>query len=154
MHKLSSNSPYETEKIGRALGELLSKDDVVCLSGDLGAGKTAFVKGLAKGLGITEQITSPTFTIVNEYQGTFTLYHFDVYRVNDIDELCEIGFEEYIYSQGICVIEWAELISPLLPDNKLWVEIKRDDSKGQDFREINLTPYGRRYESLVKQIKI
>lgn len=152
MHKIISNSPQETENYGEAIGSLLTEGNVVCLSGELGVGKTEFVKGLAKGLGIVDYITSPTFTIVNEYQGRQKLYHFDVYRVNDIDELENIGFDEYIYGEGICVIEWAELIENILPKEKLWVEIKKDLSKNEDYREINLKAFGEQYISIINNI--
>lgn len=154
MYRLISNTTLETEEIGKQIGQSLGLGDVVCLTGELGVGKTAFVKGLAKGLGIEEQITSPTFTIVNEYNGKFTLYHFDVYRVHDIDELFEIGFDEYIFGDGITVIEWAELISPILPEQKLCIEIRRNEEKDENFREIILKPNGNKYKQLIKQLKL
>lgn len=154
MLRLLSKAPTDTEKIGEKIGQALENGDVVCLSGELGVGKTAFVKGLAKGMGVKEHITSPTFTIVNEYNGKYTLYHFDVYRVNDVDELCEMGFEEYLYGDGISVIEWAELIKPILPKEKLWVEISKDIKKGEDYREISLTPYGEKYSKMVQQLTL
>jgi len=102
---------------------------VVSIVGDLGAGKTAFTKGIAKGLGIEEHITSPTFTIVNEYEGgRLNLYHFDVYRIEDADELYEIGFSEYLYAGGVCVIEWADRIRSALPENTLYVTINKCDT--------------------------
>lgn len=154
MHKVISNSPQETFNIGENIGNLLDNGSVICISGDLGVGKTMLVKGIASGLGIKDYITSPTFTIVNQHEGKHMLYHFDVYRVNDLDELAEIGFDEYIYSEGISVIEWAELIVPILPKERLFIEIKKDYAKGEDYREIIFEPMGEKYEKVVKGIKM
>ena len=104
--------------------------------GDLGAGKTAFVQGMAKALNIDEPVTSPTFTIVNEYNGTLPLYHFDVYRIGSSDEMFEIGFDEYVNGDGISVIEWAELIEDILPPDTISVTIRKNMEKGEDYREI------------------
>ena len=110
-------SEEETRKIGYELGEKAAKGEIYCLQGDLGVGKTVFTKGFAQGLNITEHITSPTFTIVNEYHsGRIPFYHFDVYRIGDVEEMFEIGYEEYFYGDGVCLIEWAELITDILPD--------------------------------------
>lgn len=114
----------DTRAFGKRLGAELAAGSVVALSGDLGTGKTALTKAIAEGLGVRELITSPTFTIVQEYHsGRLPLYHFDVYRVNDPDELCEIGYEEYFYGQGVCVVEWADLIEELLPPDALKILI-------------------------------
>ncbi len=137
----------ETIKAGKALGSILGASDVVCLTGDLGAGKTAFTRGIAEALGITEHITSPTFTIVNEYEGTLPLYHFDVYRTSGSDEMFDIGFEEYLYGNGVTVIEWADMISDILPKEYVQVNIEQTfvepDSIG---REISFDFKGKRYE--------
>lgn len=133
-----STSCGETQKIASEFAKNLKAGDTVCMYGDLGAGKTAFVQGMAKGLEIEEPITSPTFTIVNEYSGTLPLYHFDVYRIADSDEMYEIGYEEYVYGDGISVIEWAELIEDILPDNRFAVTILKDMSKGEDYRKIEI----------------
>lgn len=133
-----STSCGETQKIASEFAKTLKAGDTVCMYGDLGAGKTAFVQGMAKGLEIEEPITSPTFTIVNEYSGTLPLYHFDVYRIADSDEMYEIGYEEYVYGDGISVIEWAELIEDILPDNRFAVTILKDMSKGEDYRKIEI----------------
>lgn len=133
-----STSCGETQKIASEFAKTLKAGDTVCMYGDLGAGKTAFVQGMAKGLHIEEPITSPTFTIVNEYSGTLPLYHFDVYRIADSDEMYEIGYEEYVYGDGISVIEWAELIEDILPDNRFAVTILKDMSKGEDYRKIEI----------------
>lgn len=131
-----SDSCEQTEKIAYDFSEQLKSGDVVCMYGDMGVGKTAFVHGLAKGLGINEPITSPTFTIVNEYYGKFTLYHFDVYRIDDPDEMYEIGYDEYIDGDGICVIEWPQLIDDILPQKRYNVSISKDYSKHDDYRKI------------------
>lgn len=134
--KYQSNSPEETKRFAEAFAKRLSPGSVVTLDGDLGAGKTAFVQGMAKGLGITDYISSPTFTIINCYEGRLPLYHFDVYRICDYDEMYEIGYEEYINSEGVCVIEWSELIREILPPERYAVRILKDLEKGEDYREI------------------
>lgn len=131
-------SPNETELIGKKLGENSKPGDVYCLNGDLGVGKTVFTKGFADGLGITEHITSPTFTIVNEYNGRLKFYHFDVYRIEDEDEMYEIGLDEYLFSNGICLIEWAEKIKNLLPNNAIQINITKNLEKGLDYRKIEV----------------
>ncbi len=126
MIKITTNSAEETAEAGFWLGSLLKPGDVVCLSGGLGAGKTAFAGGMAKALGIGGYITSPTFSIVNEYKGRIPLYHFDVYRIADTDEMFEIGFEEYLDAGGVVAIEWAELIDGLIPEKHISVSIEKD----------------------------
>ncbi len=133
-----SNSPDETQAFAADMAKRLTAGDVLCLYGDLGAGKTAFVQGLAKGLGIDEPITSPTFTIVNEYEGRLPLYHFDVYRIADSDEMYEVGFDEYVYGEGVSVIEWPQLIADILPDRRYDIEIKKDLERGENYREITV----------------
>lgn len=133
-----SESPEETKEIAEEIAAELEPGDVLCMYGDLGAGKTAFVQGLAKGLGIKGHITSPTFTIVNEYYGRLTLYHFDVYRVADPDEMYEIGYEEYVYGDGVSVIEWPQLIDEILPDKRYSVTIEKDYDKHDNYRLIKL----------------
>lgn len=131
-----SNSPEETEKIAFQVGKELQSGDVVCLNGELGSGKTVFTKGLAKALGVEEYIVSPTFTIVNEYIGQLPVYHFDVYRINDPQEMYEIGFEEYIFGDGVTIIEWSDNISEILPKELIDIYIKKDITKGENYREI------------------
>lgn len=113
---------------GKALGEILESGNVVCLTGDLGAGKTTLTKSIALGLGIDEYVTSPSYTIVNEYEGRLPLYHFDVYRINDVEEMYELGYEDYFFGAGVCVIEWAGMIEDLLPEKRIWLEIYQGDS--------------------------
>ena len=115
----------ETYKIGELIGALVNSGDIICLIGDLGTGKTHLTKGIAKGLGIEDHVTSPTFTIVNEYTGRLKLYHFDVYRVNDPDEIEAIGFDEYIFSDAVSIIEWANYIEELIPPNNLTITIEK-----------------------------
>ena len=144
----------ETTQLGIKLGRLLNAGDIVCLTGDLGTGKTHITKGIAKGLGITDNITSPTFTIVNEYEGTkLKLNHFDVYRISDPDEIYAIGFDDYIFSDAISIIEWANYIEEILPKDLLHIKIEKDLSKGEDYRKITLTPYGARYD-YIKELEI
>ena len=130
----------ETYKAGEKLGEIASPGQVITLSGDLGVGKTVFAKGFAKGLGIDEPITSPTFTILQEYNtGRIPLYHFDVYRVSDPEEMYEVGFDDYIYGNGVCLIEWAELIKDILPTDIIIINITKDDLKLYDHRKIEIS---------------
>ncbi|MDR3596549.1 tRNA (adenosine(37)-N6)-threonylcarbamoyltransferase complex ATPase subunit type 1 TsaE [Clostridium sp.] len=140
------HSVNDTTQLGIKLGELLNPGDIICLTGDLGAGKTHITKGIALGLGINDNITSPTFTIVNEYDGgRLKLNHFDVYRVSDPDEIYAIGFDDYIFSDAVSIIEWANYIEEILPQDLLHINIKKDLEKGEDYRKIILTPYGERY---------
>ena len=137
-----SNSPKETQNIAKAFAKTLKKGDVICLSGDLGTGKTAFVQGLAKGLEITDCVNSPTFTIVNCYEGKFPVYHFDVYRISDPDEMYEIGYEEYVYGEGVCIIEWPEIIKEILPEVRYDIKIVKNLEIHEDFREITIEKRG------------
>ena len=136
--KYISNSYDETLQIAATFSGTLNAGDVLCMYGDLGVGKTAFVQGLAKGLDIDEPITSPTFTIVNEYEGRLPLYHFDVYRIADSDEMYEVGFDDYVYGEGVSVIEWCELIEDILPDKRYNITIKKNYDKGENYREIEI----------------
>ncbi|WP_294550934.1 tRNA (adenosine(37)-N6)-threonylcarbamoyltransferase complex ATPase subunit type 1 TsaE [uncultured Pseudoflavonifractor sp.] len=121
-----SNAPEETEALGAALAERLKPGTVVAFSGDLGAGKTAFVRGMARGLGIPERVTSPTFTIVNEYEGgRLPLFHFDMYRLDSSDELFDIGWEDYLVRGGVCAVEWSENVSDALDADCIRVDIRR-----------------------------
>lgn len=134
-----SFSQKDTFEFGKKLGESCKPGDVFCLLGDLGVGKTVFTQGFAKGLGITEPVNSPTFTIIQEYyEGRVPFYHFDVYRISDVDEMDELGYEDYFYGKGVCLIEWAGLIEEILPEKRRVIEIKKDLSKGLDYRIIIL----------------
>ena len=138
--KIESFSAEETYELGKKLGSEANPGDVLTLIGDLGVGKTVFTQGFADGLGITEPISSPTFTIVQQYDtGRLPLYHFDVYRIGDIEEMEEIGYDDYFFGQGICLIEWANLIEEILPENLIKVTIEKDLDKGFDYRKITVT---------------
>ena len=133
-------SPEETHALGKKIGQQAKPGDVYTLIGDLGVGKTVFTQGFAKGLGVEEHVNSPTFTIVQEYEdGRMPFYHFDVYRIGDIEEMDEIGFEEYIAGEGVCLIEWANLIEEILPEERTEILIEKDLEQGFDFRRITVT---------------
>lgn len=132
-----TNSPEETFKIGKALGEKAKSGMIICLNGELGVGKTVFTQGFAKGLGIKESVNSPTYTIMQVYdEGRLVLYHFDVYRIGDYEEMYEIGYEDYFYGEGVCLIEWSKLIEEIIPSEHICVEIKKNLEKGLDYRVI------------------
>ncbi len=133
-----SGSPQETEALGEALGRALEAGAVVAYTGDLGAGKTAFTRGLARGLGITQSVTSPTFTIVNEYEGgRLPLFHFDLYRLGGWEELFDIGWEDYLARGGVCAVEWSERAEDALEEEPVWVDIRRGE--GEEQRVISIT---------------
>ena len=136
--KFESFSAEETYALGKKLGEEAKPGAVYCLSGDLGVGKTVFTKGFAVGLGVTDTVNSPTFTIVQEYRGRLPFYHFDVYRIEEPEEMEEIGYEDYFYGDGACMIEWAELIEELIPADAVKVCISKDLQKGTDYRLITV----------------
>ena len=136
---VESTSEQDTYQLGVSLGEQAAAGDVFCLIGDLGVGKTVFTKGFARGLGITDPITSPTFTIVQIYEeGRLPFYHFDVYRISDVEEMDEIGYDEYVYGSGVSFIEWANLIEDILPKQRRVITIEKDLSKGFDYRRITI----------------
>ena len=137
MQEYITENEAETIELGEKLAGFLKSGDILAVTGDLGSGKTALVKGIARGLSIREHITSPTFTLVHSYTGpSATLHHFDVYRISGEDELFDIGFEEYLYGGDICVIEWADLIRPLLPPYTKWISLERTRN-GTDQRKIS-----------------
>ena len=131
--------PQETFELGRRMGERAQAGQIICLEGDLGVGKTVFTQGFAEGLGIREPVNSPTFTILQQYEeGRLPLYHFDVYRIGDVEEMEEIGYEDCFYGEGVCLIEWPSRILEILPDHITWVEIAKDLEKGFDYRRIRV----------------
>ena len=137
---IETNTPQETFCVGKKIGENARPGQIYTLTGDLGVGETVFTQGVAAGLGITEPISSPTFTIIQEYEtGRLPLYHFDVYRIGDIEEMEEIGYDDYFFGQGICLIEWANLIEEILPENLIQITIEKDLEKGFDYRRITVT---------------
>lgn len=137
-------SAEETSSLGEKIGAEAQPGDVYTLIGDLGVGKTVFTQGLARGLGITEPICSPTFTIVQVYEeGRLPFYHFDVYRIGDVEEMDEIGYEDYFYGDGIAMIEWANLIEEILPERYHQITIEKDLEKGFDYRRITIEEVAR-----------
>ncbi|MCQ2501071.1 MAG: tRNA (adenosine(37)-N6)-threonylcarbamoyltransferase complex ATPase subunit type 1 TsaE [Lachnospiraceae bacterium] len=139
MQRFETNSPEETFLLAKGLGEKAVPGQIYTLNGDLGVGKTVFTQGMAVGLGIDEPVNSPTFTIVQEYEcGRLPLYHFDVYRIGDPEEMEEIGYDDYFFGEGITLIEWAELIEELIPENRISVTIEKDPEKGFDYRMITI----------------
>ena len=135
-----TNSEKETFELGKKIGENAKSGQIYTLTGDLGVGKTVFTQGLAAGLGITEPVNSPTFTIVQMYEdGRLPFYHFDVYRIGDIEEMEEIGYEDCFYGEGVCLIEWADLIQEILPPNVIAIEIEKNLEKGFDYRKITIS---------------
>lgn len=153
MIKIETNSFEDTVNFGKKLGYVLNHGDIICLSGDLGTGKTALTNGIAKSLGIESYITSPTFTLVNEYEGRLPLYHFDVYRIADPDEMFDIGFDEYINSQGIVIIEWGEQINEILPKEIIKIKITKNLEKGLDVRELTVDFIGQKYIGYEEKLK-
>ena len=139
MRTLESFSHEDTYNIGFELGKNAKKGQIFCLDGDLGVGKTVFTKGFAKGLGVDEDISSPTFTIVLEYHdGRMPFYHFDVYRIGDVYEMDEIGYEDYFFGEGVCLVEWASLVEEIIPKEAVKIVIAKDLEKGFDYRTITI----------------
>ena len=137
-----TNSERETYELGLAMGREARPGEVYTLIGDLGVGKTVFTKGLAAGLGIKEPVSSPTFTILQEdEEGRLPFYHFDVYRIGDVEEMDEIGYEDYFYGDGVCLIEWADLIREILPEHYKEIRIEKDLDKGFDYRRISICEF-------------
>lgn len=148
-----TNSVNETKLLGKRIASVLSAGDVLCLAGDLGAGKTSFSQGVAQGLEIKRYITSPTFNIIKEYDdGRLPLYHFDVYRLDCPEQLYDLGYEDYFYGDGITLIEWPEKIGPILPEANLWVDFAFGRSPEQ--RRILFTPNGNRYIKLLSEVNL
>ena len=147
MKIIETNGEEATRELGRELGKIVSAGTILTLNGDLGVGKTVFTQGFAQGLGIVEAVNSPTFTIVQVYEeGRMPFYHFDVYRIGDIEEMEEIGYEDYFYGNGVCLIEWAELIQEILPKELIEITIEKDLTKGFDYRRITIK--GEEYENI------
>ena len=136
---IETKSPEETCRVGMRLGQKAAAGQVFTLTGDLGVGKTVFTQGLARGLGIVEPVSSPTFTIVQVYdEGRLPFYHFDVYRIGDVEEMDEVGFDDYIMGDGVSLIEWADLIEEILPEKRTEVLIEKDLEQGFDYRKITI----------------
>ncbi len=145
------NGLEETNQFGIRLGKMLKSGDVVCLNGELGAGKTTLTKSIGLGLDVDDYITSPTFSLINEYDGRVPLYHFDVYRLENTEELYDLGFDEYFYGRGVSVIEWADKIESFLPEERIVLDIENIDNT--DKRKINITIFGDRYKEIVKELE-
>mgnify|MGYP003371206997 FL=1 len=137
--KIETRTPEETYALGEKIGAAAKPGQIYTLNGDLGVGKTVFTQGVAAGLGIKEPVNSPTFTIIQVYEeGRLPFYHFDVYRIGDIEEMEEIGYDDYFFGEGICIIEWANLIEELLPENIIRITIEKDLEQGFDYRCITV----------------
>lgn len=145
------NGLEETNKFGIKLGKLLGAGDVVCLNGELGAGKTTLTKSIGLGLGVDDYITSPTFSLINEYEGRYPVYHFDVYRLENTEELYDLGFDEYFYGRGVSIIEWADRIQSFLPEERIVLAIENTDDL--DERKINITIFGDRYKEILEELE-
>lgn len=145
------NGLEETNRFGIKLGKLLGPGDVVCLNGELGAGKTTLTKSIGLGLGVDDYITSPTFALINEYDGKYPVYHFDVYRLENTEELYDLGFDEYFYGRGVSIIEWADRIGSFLPEERIVLDIENTDDI--DERKINITIFGDRYKEIVEELE-
>ena len=129
-----------TFEFAKKIGKNLKRGDVLCLDGDLGVGKTVFTKGVAAGLGIKDDVSSPTFTLIQEYYGgRLPLYHFDVYRIDGPWDMDDLGYEEYFYGEGVCLVEWGSMIKELFPENTIYVRIEKDLEKGFDYRKITVS---------------
>ena len=145
---IETKNARETYEVGEKIGRKARPGQVYTLMGDLGVGKTVFTQGVANGLGITEPVSSPTFTIIQEYEeGRLPFYHFDVYRIGCIEEMDEIGYEDYFYGNGICLIEWANLIEEIIPEDAISITIEKDLEKGFDYRRITITGW----EGMIKE---
>lgn len=135
-----STSSQMTFEFAKKIGENLKRGDVLCLDGDLGVGKTVFTKGVAAGLGIKDDVSSPTFTLIQEYYGgRLPLYHFDVYRIDGPWDMDDLGYDEYFYGEGVCLVEWGSMIKELFPENTIYVHIEKDLEKGFDYRKITVS---------------
>lgn len=151
MFQFKTHSPQDTYEMGKIVARLLLPGQVICLAGDLGAGKTLLVQGIAAGLDIEELVTSPTFTVVNIYEGMHTLYHFDLYRLDHPAELTDIGYYEYVFGSGIAVIEWPDKFPEEIPEERLWIEICRDKEENERIFKIEAT--GQAYEKVCEELK-
>ena len=142
----------ETKRFGIKLGKMLKRGNILCLNGDLGAGKTTLTKSIGLGLGVAEYITSPTFALINQYSGRIPVYHFDVYRLENAHELYDLGFDEYFYGDGVCIIEWADKIEKMIPKERIVVDI--ENGNGLNERILKISGYGDGYQELVKELNI
>jgi len=144
-----TKSPEETKNIGKEVGKIVIPGDLLAFYGELGAGKTCFIQGISQELEVKDYVTSPSFTIINEYQGKIPIYHFDLFRLNNAEEILELGYQEYFYGEGLTVIEWAEKIEQLLPKEYLKIDIKFKDFYK---RIISFTPQGHKFDNFLKEL--
>lgn len=150
--ELNSHSPKQTQLLGNHLGQLAQRGDTFLLTGELGAGKTCLTQGIARGLEIKESILSPSFVIIREHHGRLPLYHIDFYRLDHISEIADLGLEEYLHGDGVCVIEWAERGISVMPQDNLLVALSYVTNSEME-RVVRLTPRGQRYEDMIKQLE-
>lgn len=148
--KLTVNNLEDTENIGKIIGRCLEKGTVLCLDGDLGVGKTALTQFIAREFGVEDYITSPTFTIIKEYEGRLPFYHMDVYRIDSEDDMYDLGYDEYIYSEGVTIIEWSHKINGILPDERINIEIQRIDDTS---RIMDIGGKGKIFDRLAEELK-
>lgn len=141
----------ETSDFGIILGKALRPGDIVCLNGDLGAGKTTLTKSIGLGLDVDDYITSPTFALINEYEGRYPVYHFDTYRLENIDEIDDLGFDDYIYGRGVSIIEWGHRIEKFLPREKIVIDIEK--GKDKEERILNISGFGKRFTEIIEELK-
>jgi len=151
MLHFKTNSPKQTFAFGQCIASLLGAGQVVCLAGDLGAGKTLLVQGMAQALGIEEVVNSPTFTILNVYEANYPIYHFDLYRLDYAEQLFDIGFYEYTEAQGLSIIEWPDKFPEEMPSEYLWIDIKRNENVNE--RIFDVRAFGTRYEQICEELK-
>ncbi len=139
MKMMETHSSDETYRFAEQMGKEAVPGTIIALDGDLGCGKTVFAKGFAVGLGVKEHVSSPTFTIMQQYDdGYMPLYHFDVYRIGDISEMDETGYEDCFYGEGVTIVEWADMVRDIMPKDTVWITIKKDPAKGFDYRKIEI----------------
>jgi tRNA threonylcarbamoyladenosine biosynthesis protein TsaE len=146
---IRTDSADKTRRLGERLGRILAPGDILCVHGTLGAGKTVLAQGVARGLGVAEKVTSPTFILIREYQGRLPFYHFDAYRLEGAEDFALLGYEEYFFGEGVVFVEWADRVSTLLPDERLDIYLERND---ENERRLEFNPRGARYRALVKEL--
>lgn len=150
MLKIKLDGLEATEEFGKALGSFLDSGDIICLNGELGAGKTTLTKSIGLGLGVEDYITSPTFALINQYEGRLPVYHFDVYRLEEVEDTFDLGFDEYFYGKGVCIIEWAEKIDKVIPEDRIVLDIEKGIE--EDERLISISGRGEKYDQIIREL--
>ncbi len=150
MLKIKLDGLEATEEFGKIIGGFLGSGDIVCLNGELGAGKTTLTKSIGKGLDVEEYITSPTFALINQYEGRVPVYHFDVYRLEGVEDTFDLGFDEYFFGEGVCIIEWADRIEEAIPEDRIVLDIEK--GKEDSERLISISGHGEKYEQILKEL--